>query len=169
MRKVSAAAATALDDVEPDDEDPADEDEAVEELEPDPEPEPDPDPEDAVPVADEPDEPDAPVPVAVAVAKPEESVFDAPSCPPGAPPLPGNAVLLPSDVDTAWAVGALSDSLLPLPLPPPFPPPLPPLPGVGVAVDAGDGVASPPAAAAVVGGRIVVKLEVALTSTQLRS
>lgn len=147
-------------------------DDAVDE--PDPEPEPDPDEE--VPVADEPA--DAPVPVAVAVEKPEEAVFDAPSCPPGAPPLPGSAVWVPSAVvDTAWAVGALPDSLLspPLPpLPPPLPPlppvpPLPPLPGVGVAPEAGGGVASPPAAVAVVDGRVVVKLEVALTSTQLRS
>lgn len=117
-----------------------------------------------MPVADE---PDSPVTVVVAVEKPEEAVFEAPSCPPGAPPLPGRAAV----VDTAWAVGALPDSLLsppPLPpLPPPLPPLLPPLPGVGEA--GGEVAAAPPAAGAVVGGRVVVKLEVALTSTQLRS
>lgn len=163
-RSVSAAVVVAPDVVVPDCEDPDDEEEedAVDD--------PDPDPDDEVPVADDPD--DAPVPVAVAVEKPEEAVLDAPSCPPGAPPLPGSAVLLPSVVETAWAVGALSDSLLPLPPlpPPPLPPlPLPPLPGVGEAPEAGGEVASPPAAAAVVAGRTVVKLEVALTFTQLRS
>jgi len=111
------------------------------------------------------DEPDSPVTVVVAVEKPEEAVFEAPSCPPGEPPLPGSAAV----VDTAWAVGALPDSLLSPPLPP-LPPPLPPLPGVGEAPEAGGEVAAaPPAAGAVVGGRTVVKLEVALTSTQLRS
>lgn len=155
-RSVPAAVVIAPDVVVPDCEDPEDEEEDVVD-------EPDPDPDDEVPVADDPD--DAPVPVAVAVEKPEEAVLDAPSCPPGAPPLPGSAVWLPSVVDTAWAVGALPDSLLPLPLPPP----LPPLPGVGEAPEAGGDVASPPAAAAVVAGRTVVKLEVALTLTQLRS
>lgn len=164
VRNVSAAVVIAPDVVVPDCEDPEDDEDAVDE--------PDPDPDDEVPVADDPD--DAPVPVAVAVEKPEEAVLDAPSCPPGAPPLPGSAVWLPSVVDTAWAVGALSDSLLPLPPLPPLPPPplpplLPPLPGVGEAPEAGGDVASPPAAAAVVAGRTVVKLEVALTLTQLRS
>lgn len=161
MRKLSAAVAAAPDVVLPEEDDPEDDDDAVDE--------PDPDPDEEVLVADEPA--DAPVPVAVAVEKPEEAVFDAPSCPPGAPPLPGSAVLAPAVVDTAWAVGALPDSLLLSPPLPPLPPPLPPLlplPGVGVAPEAG-GVASPPAAAAVVVGRTVVKLEVALTSTQLRS
>lgn len=157
MRKLSAAVAAAPDVVLPEEDDPEDDDDAVDE--------PDPDPDEEVLVADEPA--DAPVPVAVAVEKPEEAVFDAPSCPPGAPPLPGNAVLAPAVVDTAWAVGALPDSLLLSPPLPPFPP-LPSVPGVVVAPEAG-GVASPPAAAAVVVGRTVVKLEVALTSTQLRS
>lgn len=167
MRKPSAAVAAAPDVLLPDPDDPEEDDDPVDELDPDEE----------VPVADEPDSPDAPVPVAVAVEKPEEAVFDAPSCPPGAPPLPGSAVLVPSVVDTAWAVGALPDSLLlllsplppplpPFPLLPPLPPPLPPVPGVA---EAGVGVAAAPAAAAVVGGRTVVKLEVALTSTQSRS
>lgn len=157
----------AAPDVElPDSDDPEEEDDdAVDE--------PDPDPDEEVPVADEPDSPDAPVPVAVAVEKPEEAVLDAPSCPPGAPPLPGSAVWLPSVVDTAWAVAALPDSLLPSPplppLPPPLPPLLPPLPGVGEAPEAGGGVAAAPDAGAVVAGRTVVKLEVALTLTQLRS
>lgn len=169
MRKPSAAVAATAPDVElPEEEDDPEEDDedAVDE--------PDPEPDEEVPVADEPA--DAPVPVAVAVEKPDEAVLDAPSCPPGAPPLPGRAVWVPSSVvDTAWAVGALPDSLLlspPLPpLPPPLPPlpPVPPLPGVVVAPEAGGGVASPPAAVAVVDGRVVVKLEVALTSTQLRS
>lgn len=124
-----------------------------------------------MPVASEPDAPDAAVPVAV--EKPDEAVLDAPSCPPAPPPSPGSAVgLLPSDdVDTAWAVGALPDSLLLLlsPLPPP-PSPLPPLPVVGDGAETAGGVAAPPpAAAALVGGRTVVKIEVALTSTQLRS
>lgn len=169
MRKPWAAVAAAPDVLLPDSDDPEEDDDPVDELDPDP---------DEVPVADEPDSPDEPVPVAVAVEKPEEVVFDAPSCPPGAPPLPGSAVLVPSVVDTAWAVGALPDSLLlllsplppplpPFPLLPPLPPPLPPVPGVG---EAEVGVAAaPPAAGAVVGGRTVVKLEVALTSTQSRS
>lgn len=166
MRKPSAAVAAAPDVLLPDPDDPEEDDEPVDELDPDEE----------VRVAEEPDSPDAPVPVAVAVEKPEEVVFDAPSCPPGAPPLPGSAVLVPSVVDTAWAVGALPDSLLllllspplpPFPLLPPFPPPLPPVPGVD---EAEVGVAAaPPAAGAVVDGRTVVKLEVALTSTQSRS
>lgn len=146
--------AAAPDGLLPDSDDPEEDDDPVDELDPDEE---------------------VPVPVAVAVEKPEEVVFDAPSCPPGAPPLPGSAVLVPSVVETAWAVGALPDSLLlllsppplpPFPLLPPLPPPLPPVPGVD---EAGVGVASAPAAGAVVGGRTVVKLEVALTSTQLRS
>lgn len=168
MRKLSATVAAAPDVLDPEADDPEEDEDAVDE----PEPEPEPDPEEEVPVAD------APVPVAVAVEKPEEAVFDAPSCPPGAPPLPGSAVLLPSVVDTAWAVGALPDSLLSPPLPPfpllpplpdpPLPPLLPPVPAVDEASEAG-GVAAAPAAGAVVAGRVVVKLEVALMLTQLRS
>ena len=87
-------------------------------------------------MGDEPDSPDAPVPVAVAVEKPDEAVFDAPSCPPGEPSLPGSAVWVSSDVDRAWAVGALPDSLLSLPLLPPLPPLPPPVPGVAVVSEA---------------------------------
>lgn len=153
----------AAPDVElPDSDDPEEDDDEVDEA--------DPDPDEAVPV----DPLDAPVPVAVAVEKPEEAVLDAPSCPPGAPSLPGKAAV----VDTAWAVAPLPDSLLPEspplpPLPPPplppLPPLLPPLPAVDEDSEAGGGVAAAPDAGAVVAGRTVVKLEVALTLTQLRS